>query len=466
MIRRNRDKGSGGRIGLRGRIVVRFGGLALILSLMLGLITYVSVRRVLVEDRETSSASQVAGDALLIRASLAPGLANPGEVMASLRPPATSNPLLLRDGEWFAASLQVRPEDLPDDLIQLVVSGQSAGKKTLLNREPVYIVGIDLGPDVGTYFEVFSLVDILDTLTTLSWVLIIAGTLTTAAGAVLGGLIAHSAMRPLVNVTEVARNIASGDLQSRLDETLDKDLEVLTASFNRMADSLQIRIAKEARFASDVSHELRTPLTTLLTSLAVLEGRREELGIEGREALELLGRDVRRLEHTAADLIEIAKLDAGAVTADVEMLPVSTIISRTLHRLRRTDLPVEIDQEAARSLMKVDERRFERVLANLIENADTHGQGATLLSVRSKPGIVRIAVEDSGPGLRPDEMERIFDRFARGSNSQPSGHYSGSGLGLSLAAENMELQGGRIWAENTAAGGARFVVEFESEAIT
>lgn len=443
--------------------MVRFAVVALFLSVLLGAITYLTVRQLLLEDRRASSVDQVVGDARLVSVTLRAGQGNPSEVLASLRPPTRSTPLLHHEGEWFAASLQVRPEDLPQALTDLVLDGGSARQTVWLRDRPVTIVGIHLGDQVGSYFEVFSMADVANTLATLSQVLVGAGAVTTIAGALLGGLIARRVLRPLREVTEVASRISAGDLESRLDESLDEDLAVLTASFNKMADTLQSRLAREARFASDVAHELRTPLTTLVTSLSVLEGRRQELSDEGQEALELLGRDIRRLEHTASDLIEIAKHDAGVVTADLEPLPTAAVVSRLLNRMRRPDLRVNIDQQAARSMVLADERRLERILANLIDNADNHGAGAQRLSIRSVGDRIRIAVEDDGPGVPEDERERVFERFARGSNSDPSGRYVGSGLGLALAEENTRLQGGRIWVEASDSGGARFVVELDAE---
>lgn len=443
--------------------MVRFAAVALFLSVLLGAITHATVRQLLLDDRRVSSLDQAAGDARLISATLRAGQGNPSELLASLRPPTRSTPLLYRDGEWFAASLQVRPEDLPAALTQIVTDGGSARQTTWLGDRPVTIIGIHLGDGIGSYFEVFSLADVANTLTTLSQVLIGAGAITTTVGALIGGLIARRVLRPLREVTEVASRISAGDLESRLDETLDQDLAGLTGSFNRMAETLQSRIAREARFASDVAHELRTPLTTLLTSLTVLEGRRDELSRQGQEALDLLGRDSRRLEHTASDLIEIAKHDAGVVTADLEPHPITAVVARLLNRLQRPDLPVDIDQKASRSLVLVDERRLERILVNLIENADTHGRGAKRLTVQSVDNRIRVIVEDDGPGVPEEDRERIFERFARSSNTEPAGRYEGSGLGLALAAENARLQGGGIWVEESSSGGARFVVELEAE---
>jgi two-component system sensor histidine kinase MtrB len=451
------------RLGLRSKIMVRFAAVALFLSVLLGMITYLTVRQLLVEDRRANSVEQAVSDARLISATLRTGQANPSELLASLRPPTRSTPLLYREGVWFAASLQVRPEDLPPDLVDQVLDGTAARQTIWLRDRPVSVVGIPLADQQGSYFEVISLTDVENTLVTLAQVLAVGGIATTIAGAVLGGFIAKRVLRPLREITGVAQQIAEGALDTRLDESLDKDLTLLTASFNRMADILASRIAREARFASDVAHELRTPLTTLLTSLSVLEGRRDELSPESQEALGLLARDIRRMEQTAADLIEIAKHDANVVTAEVEPMPTAAVINRLLTRLRRPDLAVDIDREASRALIQVDERRLERVLANLLNNADTHGGGATRLGVEGRNGRVVIAVEDNGPGVPLGERERIFERFARGSNTQPSGQYTGSGLGLALAAENTRLQGGRIWVESAPSGGARFVVELGAE---
>lgn len=442
---------------------MRFAAVALFLSVLLGAITYVSVRQLLLDDRRASSVEQAAANAQLVQATLRSGQANPGEMLVSLRPPTRSTPLLYHEEQWFAASLQVRPDDLPTLLTTMVFEGTSARQTISLRGRPVSIVGIPLERDLGYYFEVFALVDVANTLTTLSQVLVLGGAITTVAGALLGGLIARRVLRPLREVTDVAQQIASGELESRLDEGLDKDLAVLTASFNRMADTLQTRIAREARFASDVAHELRTPLTTLITSLSVLERRSGELSTEGQEALDLLGRDVRRLERTAADLVEIAKHDAGVVTADMQPLPATTVINRLLNRLRRPDLPVVVDQSAVRTLIHADEGRLERILVNLIDNADTHGGGATRVTVQRIGDVVRIAVEDNGPGVLEEERTRVFERFARGADAQTSGRYDGSGLGLALAAENTILQGGRLWVEDAPGGGARFVVELEAE---
>ncbi len=451
------------RLGLRTKIIILFAAIGLILSSLLGTITYFAARQLLLDDREAIAVEQAAGDGRLVFTALRGGQANPAEVLASLRPPTRSTPMLLRDAQWFAASLQVRPEDLPHALTSMVEGGTPALQRTTVNGVPVLVIGFPLPDDAGAYLEVFSLADVRTILSTLQRVLILAGAVATVAGVVLGGWMAGRVLRPLREVTEVASRIAEGELDTRLDEQLDRDLTVLSGAFNRMADTLQARIAREARFASDVAHELRTPITSLVTSLAVIEGRRPELSEQGREALGILSDDVQRLQHTVADLTEMAKHDAGVVTADLELYPVPALIGGILNRLHRHDIRADFDQGALRALIRADERRLERIIANLIENADTHGGGVMRLAVRSGQSVVTIAVEDEGPGVPEAERSRIFERFSRGSSTYRSARVTGSGLGLSLAAENTALQRGRIWVEDRPGGGARFVVELEAE---
>lgn len=124
---------------------------------------------------------------------------------------------------------------------------------------------------------------------------------------------------------------------------------------------------------------------------------------------------------------------------------------------------MDVDHRAAGALIQVDVRRLERALANLIDNAETHGGGVTRLLVEGRTETVRLVVEDSGPGVPADDVDRIFERFARGSRSRRSGKHGGSGLGLALAYENIRLQGGAIWVESRPGGGARFVVELGAE---
>jgi two-component system, OmpR family, sensor histidine kinase MtrB len=221
-----------------------------------------------------------------------------------------------------------------------------------------------------------------------------------------------------------------------------------------MVDALARRIERDARFASDVSHELRSPLTTLAAAAEVLHARRHELSPATRESVELLHGDVERFQRMVLDLLEISKFDAGAQ----ELVLQDVRLPELARRAAGVRVPVTADQRAAETVIRADRRRLERVVANLVENAEVHGRGLAGLHVHRGNGVIRLLVEDAGPGVPAGFRERVFERFARGpANGNPRG--DGAGLGLALVAEQVRLHGGRVWVEDRQGGGARFVVE-------
>ena len=236
----------------------------------------------------------------------------------------------------------------------------------------------------------------------------------------------------------------------------DPDLDRLAESFNGMADAVQARIEREARFASDVSHELRSPITALAAATEVINGRRGELPPRTQQALDVVVGQVRRFDSMVIDLLELSRLDAGATDLHVEEVDLAEVSRRIATRTGFPDLPIQVQPGAPRSAL-LDKLRYERVLANLLENAETHGGGPVRISIeRADQGpFVLIAVEDVGPGVARGERARIFERFARGSAAR---HRVGTGLGLALVAEHTAAQGGEAWAEDRPGGGARFVV--------
>ena len=445
---------------LRRRIVGQVAGVALVLSVGVGVVTYVVVRTTIIEDREIAALDQVTADARTVIASLDVAGLNQSEVLANLRPPARSRPLLAMEGEWYAASLLVQPDDLPDALKDTVFAGTAAKQRFAVRGDPVLGIGVPLTARQGGYFEVFSLQEVDATLDTLARSLIVAGAVATALGALAGWGIARNILRPIEEVSAVAAQIAAGELGTRLDESADRDLAHLAASFNAMAHSLEQRIEREAQFSSDVSHELRSPLTTLATSVSVLERRREELSSEGREALDLLTADLNRFTTLVTDLLEISRYDAGVAQIERTPFELAGHVRRTLARLGLSDVPLVIEPGVGSAVVLADERHLERSLANVLHNARVHGGGPVRVTVAADESKVRIMVDDAGPGVRPEERELVFERFARGSAARSRKGRDGSGLGLALALEHIRAQGGEIRAEDAPDGGARFVMEF------
>jgi len=321
-------------------------------------------------------------------------------------------------------------------------------------------VGVKIAELDADYFEAFRLGPTEDTLRTILVTLIVGSVVTILLASFAGWWTSGRLLRPLGRITDAAGEIAAGDLDTRVVREGDPDLDRLADSFNDMADAVQTRIEREARFASDVSHELRSPITALAAAAEVIHGRRGELPDRTQQALDVIVGQVRRFDAMVIDLLELSRLDAGATDLNTEQVEIETLCRRVAARNGFADLPIEVVKPASMNgapvTAMVDRLRFERILANLLENAVHHGGGPLRVSIEPTDGpFVLVAVEDAGPGVARGERARIFERFARGSAAR---HRIGTGLGLALVAEHAAAQGGEAWVEDRPGGGARFVV--------
>lgn len=468
------------RLGVRARVTVLFGLGALLLSLIMGIVSYVTVRQFLVSDQENAAKHQAFSDAaLVVRAGLtnAPGRAD--ACAEALKTVSGSNSVLYCDHQWFATLIGGK-NSLPPALRAMVLSGSAGLQNTLAAGSPVVAVGVPVPSLQIGYFQVTSLADLAHTLRILSYTLVSVGFVTTILGAAVGRSASARSLRPVAAVSRAAVAIAGGRLDTRLEAgTTDPDLAGLTTSFNRMVDQLQERIEREARFSSDVSHELRSPLTTLAASLEVLESDTDAFPPRTQRALALLGADVRRFQRMVADLLEISRFDTGSADLVLEEVDPAELVRRAVavQAGGHSDVPpptVRIGPGVDGVRLAVDKRRFGRVMANLLENAALYGGGANTVDVSlapvgtGQPRAVLVAVCDGGPGVPEAERAKVFERFYRGQASGRRGAGTGTGLGLSLVAEHVRLLGGQVWVQTAPGGGACFVVELpaDTEAAT
>src|SRR5690349_3325839 len=159
-------------------------------------------------------------------------------------------------------------------------------------------------------------------------------------------------------------------------------------------------------------------------------------------ALDLLVADVHRFSAMVEDLLEISRFDAGAARLHVESVRISELVLQAVSASTDIDVPVAISADAAACTVSVDKRRLVRVIANLLSNAERYAGGATRVAVELVEHDVRIAVEDEGPGVTDNDRDRIFERFARGSEAAGRrGTGDGVGLGLALVREHVHLHG-------------------------
>jgi two-component system sensor histidine kinase MtrB len=447
------------RLGLRARVTVTFGLGALLLSTAMATITYFTARQFFVRERENAILRQAYVNASLARSTLRSTGVDITQLLASLDTVPGSRSVLEQHDQWYSTSISIGRDAIPVALRTLVVSGTPATQHFDLGTTPELVVGIPVPSVDAAYFEVFTLDELGRTLRILALALTGAALVTTIAGAITGRWASGRALRPLADVSQVAQEIAGGGLDTRLTPADDPDLTPLAASFNEMADALQERIEREVRFTSDVSHELRSPLTTATTALDVLESHAESLPPRSRQALALLTAELRRFRRMVDDLLEISRVDTGAAELSLDEVEVGELMRQAAATAGASTVPVDVDAAVAGLRLTVDKRRIERVVANLVANADQYAGGVTRLAVEPAPGGVRLVVADHGPGVATGERDRIFERFYRGQSAGSRGATEGSGLGLSLVAEHVRLHGGRVWVEDGPGGENRFVVE-------
>jgi signal transduction histidine kinase len=345
----------------------------------------------------------------------------------------------------------------PTDLVQFVAVGGSATKRFSVRGDPYMAVGLNIPAAHAQYFEAVPLRDTDRALRAIGTALGIGAAVTTIFAGALGWSTSRRLLRPISRVATTAGEIASGGFDARMAPESDPDLARLAQSFNEMADAVQTRFEREARFASDVSHELRSPITALTAAVEVLDGRRADLPDRTQQALDVVVGQVRRFDQMVMDLLELSRIDAGSTELIREEIDVEDLVSRIAQRYGFGETPIEIEPKVPRTI-RVDKLRFERILANLLENAREHAGGPSRVKIEphGRHGIA-LSVDDVGPGVARGERARIFERFARGSAAR---HRVGTGLGLALVAEHAHAHGGEAWVEDRPGGGARFKVSF------
>jgi signal transduction histidine kinase len=253
---------------------------------------------------------------------------------------------------------------------------------------------------------------------------------------------------------ESSARLAGGDLGARAPQGGVRELAELGGSFNQMAAAVEELFDARRQLVAWASHDLRTPLASINAMLEALE--------DGLAPLDLYLPSLRDRVHTLSrlvdDLFELARIDAGALTIDLQDARLDQVIVGCVHsldaqaRVQRVRLEARLNEPLPRVRCAPD--KVERVLLNLLTNAlrYTPSDGAIAVSARAEERTLEIAVEDSGSGIAPGDERRMFDRFWRADTSRSS---EGAGLGLAIAQGLIQAQGGRIWAENRPEGGTR-----------
>lgn len=286
-------------------------------------------------------------------------------------------------------------------------------------------------------------------------------------------LAARGVLRPVRDMRRAAQRLGRGRLDTRIEVRGADELAGLARTFNETARALEQSVSelqdaevRARRFAADVSHELRTPLAGMLAVTEVLDEDAEHLDADTAKALRLISAETGKLAVLVEDLMEISRFDARAAELNLDDVDLAVAVTKTLERRHWDDGRVTTRlPDGVRA--RLDPRRFDVVLANLVGNALKHGGAPVCVTATARPGPegeqrLLIEVTDTGPGIAPEVLPHIFDRFFKADSARTRS--AGSGLGLAITLENVRLHGGTLHAANGPGRGAVFTLDMPLEA--
>jgi signal transduction histidine kinase len=287
---------------------------------------------------------------------------------------------------------------------------------------------------------------------TILWV---GATAALAVALIVGGLLFRSITAPLRELTAASRAIAQGDLSARADVRGQDEVAQLADSFNEMAESLAQMERARRNQTADIAHELRTPLTVLQGTLeAMLDG----VYATDRDNLQAALSQTRTLSRLIEDLRLLALADAGKLRLEKDCLDLGAFLGEVVEAYQppvaERGIALTLETPPVSPTVCVDRDRLAQVMGNLLSNSLRYVPrgGHIKVDVQRGPQETVVGVIDDGPGVLPEDLAHLFDRFWRVDPARQRAT-GGSGLGLSIARHIVEAHGGRIWAEPTPGGG-------------
>ncbi len=293
--------------------------------------------------------------------------------------------------------------------------------------------------------------------------LVLAGLVATLVGLAMGLFIARQLAAPLNHLALGARRISQGDLSQRVPEQGTDEVVEVAHAFNDMAGELERAETLRRNLVADVAHELRTPLTVIQGNLqAILDGiyplEREEIATIHAETVVL--------SRLVADLRDLAQAEAGQLRLNMQEMEVMPLVAGVVglceEPARTKGIDLQMEAVAGLPAVHADPDRLRQVIYNLVSNALRYTPAGgrvrvagDLTPLGSQPPSVRITVADTGPGIPADQIPHVFDRFWRADPAR-SREQHGAGLGLTIARQLVEAQGGQIGVDSTVGAGSRF----------
>jgi signal transduction histidine kinase len=282
---------------------------------------------------------------------------------------------------------------------------------------------------------------------------------------ILGIFLSRTLTRPIRELTDATHSVAEGNLGLQVSVHSRDELGALAASFNKMSTDLARSTDARKQMTADIAHELRTPLSLILGHA---EAVHDGVLPPSRENFEIIREEAIRLEHLVDDLRILSLADAGELSINLqEVSPeklLNDIQAMYLHIARQRNVKIQPDVASELPMLNIDPGRMTQVLTNILDNALRHTpeSGRITLSARKVQAGVELSVQDSGPGIEGEDVNRIFQRFYRTDASRHRDE-GGSGLGLAIAKSIVLAHNGQIWAESAPGKGLTVTVKLPSE---
>lgn len=290
--------------------------------------------------------------------------------------------------------------------------------------------------------------------------LIISGVGAGLIAMILGILLSRTISRPLRELTRATQAVAEGNLNQQLPVHSQDEIGELTTAFNRMSAELSRSVNARRQMTADIAHELRTPLSLILGHA---EAVHDGVLPPSSENFEIIREEAARLEHLVDDLRTLSLADAGELAIAPQLISPAKLLQEVAslykYQTRIKDQTINLEISPSLPVIEVDPGRMTQVLRNLIDNAIRHTpeDGSITISARQAPAGIEFLVRDTGPGLRAEEVTRVFDRFYRTDESRRRDE-GGSGLGLAIARSIVLAHGGQIHAESEPGRGLTVVI--------
>ena len=291
-------------------------------------------------------------------------------------------------------------------------------------------------------------------------------------GALIGGVIAlllgiflsRTLTRPIRELTRATHAISEGDLSQQVPVRTNDELGELAQAFNKMSNELSRSVNTRKQMTADIAHELRTPLSLILGHA---EAVHDGVLPPTRENFEIIREEATRLENLVNDLRTLSLADAGELSINRQIIEPQRLLQEVAalyqYQTERKKITLKLDMDTWLPNIEVDPGRMTQVLTNILDNAMRHTPegGHILLAAQQTGEFVELAVQDSGPGVSAENLERIFERFYRtdASRQREGVVPGGSGLGLAIARSIVQAHNGQLSAESEAGQGLKIIIK-------